>query len=508
MKENSRTFNSVRNSVIGLICQLSVTITNFIVRTVFIYHLSSEYLGINGLFTNILTVLNFAELGFGNAIIFSMYKPIANNDTKKVKSLMYFFKKIYIIIGIFVLISGLLIIPFLDFIIKSPPKINENLIIIYLLYLLEAVLSYFYCHKKSLLLAYQKNHINNLYELYTVIAKSIIQIIILITTKNYILYLFTYVISTLVVNILISNKADKIYPEIKNENIEKLDKKEIKKIFSDVKSLILYKFGKTINNGTDNLLISSLIGIKEVGLYSNYSLILQAVKHAFKSMINGVTGSVGNLNTSKDLKKRQAILEQLLLISVWIFGFASICLLILLKPFISLWIGNDYILDFKVVLAIVIIFYLEGTNFIAETYRDTCGLFKKGKIAPLICAIINIILSIILGKKIGLMGIFIATIISLLLTTTWYNPYIIYKNIFKKSPTKYYLKYILYTLITIVAYLICDSICNSIKTNIILGFIIKSIITIIISNLIFFIFSFWNKDFIKIKNKIINIIRR
>lgn len=508
MIANSRTANSFRNSAIGLISQLSCTIINFIVRTVFIYTLNNEYLGVNGLFTNILTLLNFAELGIGNAIIYSMYKPVSENDQTKIKALMNLYKKVYTLIGLFILIIGLFIIPFIKFIIKDPPKIEENLILIYLLYLLDTVFSYFYSYKRSLLLAHQKAYLNNLYELLTVILKSVIQIIVLMITKNYILYLFIYVISTLATNILISKKADKLYPEIKNTENERLTKEEVKKIFSNVKSLILYKIGKTVNSGTDNIVISSLIGITQVGLYSNYSLIISAVKYAFMTMLNGFTGSVGNLNTLDDIKRRKKILEQLLFISVWIFGFASICLLILLKPFISLWIGSKYLLNDSVVLVIVLIFYIEGTSFIARTYRDTCGLFKEGRFAPLLGAILNITLSMVLGTKIGLIGIFLATVISMVTSTLWYNPYVIYKNVFQQAPTRYYLKYIIYTLVVFINYLVCNFLCSLITIGSIFGLIIKSLIVIIVSNLIFLFLFNHNKDFIAIKVKVLNVIRR
>lgn len=507
MSNDSRTVNSVRNSFVGLISQFSVTIINFIVRTFFIHALNSEYLGVNGLFTNILTVLNFAELGIGNAIVFSMYKPVSNNDKRKVKSLMKLYKTIYHVIGLIILVLGLLVIPFMDVIIKDAPKIEESLILIYLLYLAETVFSYFYSYKKSLLLAYQKDYLNNLYELFAVIIKSIIQIVILLTVKSYVLYLLVYVLSTILCNILVSRKADKLYPDIRNAEDTPLDKRETKNIFNNAKSLVLYKIGKTVNDGTDNIIISSLVGISAVGIYSNYSLILQAVKNAFKSMLNGVTGSVGNLNTSKDIHKRQMVLEQLLLVAVWIFGFASICLLILLEPFIGLWIGDNYLLSFSVVLVIVAIFYLDGTGFVIETYRDTCGLFKEGRIAPLVCAVINIILSIILGKSIGLIGIFIATLISMVLTIFWYNPYIVYKTVFKKFPGNYYLKYIFYTIIVIINYLVCSSICNYINVDSIIGFIVETIIVVIVSNVIFFISFYFTKDFQLVRERIFDMIR-
>ena len=282
----SRTDNIVENMKTGLVVQLLNKILAFVVRTVFIKVLSTEYLGINGLFTNILTMLSFAELGIGNAIIFSMYKPVANNDKEKMKSLVKLYKKSYEKIGIIVFILGMAIMPFLDVIIKDVPDIKESISFIYFMFLLDTVLSYFFTYKKSIISAYQKESIINNYTTIIYLLRAIVQIVFLLITKNFIIYLIIQISSTLILNIVLSLKADKMFPYLKEKEVQNLEVKEKESIYKKVKSLVVYKFGSVILNGTDNVIISSMINVTMVGLCSNYTLIIEAVKSILKSILN------------------------------------------------------------------------------------------------------------------------------------------------------------------------------------------------------------------------------
>ena len=283
---SSRTDNIVENMKTGLVVQLLNKILAFVVRTVFIKVLSTEYLGINGLFTNILTILSFAELGIGNAIIFNMYKPVANGDKEKIKSLVKLYKKAYEIIGILVLTVGICVMPFLQLIIKDAPDIKENISFIYFLFLLDTSLSYFFTYKKSIISAYQKESIINNYTTIIYLIRAVVQIVFLLVTKNFIVYLMIQILSTLMLNIILSIKANKMFPYLKEKNVQKLQEKEKKSIYKNVKSLIVYKFGSVILNGTDNVIISSMINVNMVGLCSNYTLIIEAVKTILKSVLN------------------------------------------------------------------------------------------------------------------------------------------------------------------------------------------------------------------------------
>lgn len=490
----SRTKNSIRNFRYGAITQILNTIISFISRTIFIKILGEEYLGINGLFTNILTVLSFAELGIGSAIIYSMYKPIANEDKKKIKGLMQLYKKCYSTIGIIVLLFGLCLTPFLNFMIKEPPKISESLSLIYILYLVNTALSYFFTYKKSIISGYQKEYIINRYKIIFIIVKNLLQISFLIITYNFILYLLIQILCTFIENLMVSIKANKLYPFINSNLEEKINNEEKKEIFKNVKSLVLYKFGSVILNGTDSIIISKMIGVVTVGIYSNYLLIVQAVSAVIGNALQGLTASIGNLNATSNEKDKERIFYEIFFISTWIFGFCSIALITLLNPFIEIWIGKEYLLEKTAVFAIVLHFFINGVQFAGYTYRTTAGLFIKGKMAPIVAAIINIILSIILGHFWGITGILLSTSIARLTTTTWLDPFLVHKYEFKTSWIKFVKEYLYYILIIIFNCIICNYFIKDIGEGI-GNFILKAIIVTIISNMIFLIIFFRKEEF-------------
>lgn len=490
----SRTKNTLRNFTLGAFAQIMNTIISFIVRTVFIKVLGKEYLGVNGLFTNILTVLSFAELGIGNAIIYSMYKPISDNNREKVKGLMQLYKHAYTTIGIVVFSIGILLIPFLSYIIKDEPDINESLVLIYFLYLLNTSLSYFVTYKKSIISAYQQEYIISKYKILFFIIKSALQVVCLLVTHNFIAYLIIQVICTFLENFSVSVKAEKMYPYLKEKKVEQISKEEKQGIFSNVKALVMYKFGSVILNGTDNIIISKMIGVITVGIYSNYLMIVSAITSVVSSALTGFTSSIGNLNATATAEQKEKVFYDVFFITAWILGFCTVALLLLLNPFIEIWVGKEYLLDSFTVFAIVLHFFVNGMQTTGYIYRTTSGLFVKGKNAPIIAAILNIILSIVLGKYIGIAGIILATSISRMLTTVWLDPVLVHKYELKESPIKYFKKYAEYTLIVIINYFVCYFATKNIGSGF-LNFVQKGIIIAILSNVIFLILFYRRKEF-------------
>lgn len=495
MSRESRTKNVSINASIGLITQIIRTILEFVVRTVFIKKLGEEYLGVNGLFTNILTILSFAELGIGNAIIFNMYKEVASNNVEKLKSLMNLYKKAYITIGVILLIIGGFITPFIHEIINGTPNISENIYIIYLLFLINTVISYFFAYKKSIISAYQKEYVISTIKMTSEIFKAVLQIMVLIIFNNYILFLIVQILSTFFDNLIASIEANKRYTFLKDKKVNPLSEVEKKNIFRNVKSLVMYKFGSVILNGTDNIIISKMLNIATVGIVSNFNLIIATLTTLIGSMLNGFTASVGNLNSSNDTNKQEDVLNELLIICVLIYGFCSIMFVILANDFMNLWVGENYELAYITVIAIGIHFYVNGVQHAGYTYRTTMGLFEKGKYCPIIAAIINIVLSIILCKFMDLTGIILATSISRLLTTTWYDIYLIYKYKFNKTPMTYYKKYIMYFILTITLFLICNYLTSLIYTNLCLKLFLKAIFSSTIICIFYLIVFSRNKYF-------------
>ena len=483
MKSESRIKNVSNNLVFSIGCQIINLILNFVVRTVFIKTLTVEYLGVNGLFSNILTILSFAELGIGNAIVFHMYKPLAINDTEKLKSLMFFYKRAYRIIGIIVAIAGLGAIPFMSIIVPNPPDIKENLLFIYLLFLFDTSSSYFFTYKKSIIIADQQNYLVEIYTQIVKVCQIILQVLILFTTKNYIVFLITQILSTFTSNIVLAVKADKMYPFLSGR-ASMLSKDETKKITQDVGALVVYKFGSIILNGTANIIISAIINVATVGIVSNYHLLINACQSILGRVTNAFVASVGNMNAIEGIDKQYNIFRKIFFINSWMYGFFSVGLMLLLNDFIMLWIGRDYILSGFTTFSLVLHFYIFGVHNTASTYRTTLGFFKKGKKAPLAAAIINIILSLYLGKRIGVAGIFLATSISRVVTMGIVDPYMVFKHL-NVPIYKYHLEYFIHVLIYVTIYFVITYLYSFINIQSgVLMFIVKGVIAAIVFNVI------------------------
>lgn len=478
-----RSKSSAKNLVVALIGQAFGLIISFIARIIFVKFLSDEYLGLNGLFTNLLTMLSLVELGVGSALVYSLYKPLADGDNEKVKSLMDLYRKAYNIIGGVVLIIGILFIPFYRYLISEVPSIS-HLDFIYILFVLNTAISYFYSYKRSLIICDQKRYIATIYRYVFYFLLNVFQIIVLFLTHNYILYLITQVVFTWLENICISIKADRMYPYLKDKNIKKLDKKELNTISKNVRAMLFHKIGGVVVNSTDNILISKLVGLIAVGMYSNYYLITSALDTITAQFFNAITASVGNLGACTNPKKVKETFNTTFFLNYLIYGVITVCLLILFNPFIKVWLGKKYLFDFSVVLVITICFYLKGIRKTCLTYRDALGLFWHDRYKPIIESIINLVASIILGIKYGVLGIFMGTIISTVTTSLWIEPYVLYKYYFKENIIDYLYRFIKYTLVVVLTYLIVQKIVILININGILGLLIKGVVSLILSILI------------------------
>ena len=503
----SRTLNTINNVKSGFIMQIINKLMAFVIRTIFIISLNEEYLGVNGLFSNILSILSFAELGIGSAIIFNMYKPIANDDREKIKSLMDLYKKIYIIIGCVIFILGCLLIPFLPYLVKDVPQIKENIIYIYFLFLINSTVSYFFTFKKSIIIANQKENIINKIDCIYYILLYLIQMILLLIYKNYIFYLYIMIIGTFIENLIISIVADKMYPYLKEKNIKKIDINDMKNIIKDVRALVVYKVGSIIMYGSDNIIISSMINVVTVGICSNYSLIINSVKTVINSALNGITASIGNLNAIDEKEKQEDVFYQITFINFWLYSFCAIAFIVLLNPFIEIWLGEKFLLGIEVSIALAISFLVEGLRLPAYTYRTTMGLFEKGKITPYIAVITNIIFSIVLGKICGVVGIFLGTSLAQLLSYSWIDPYLIHKYGFETPIKKYVNKYFLYIIIFSFASIITYFGSQVYIANKYVSFIIKCIIVCIIPNIIIFLCTLKFREFEELKERIINLFK-
>jgi O-antigen/teichoic acid export membrane protein len=491
----SRVQKSIYNMITGVIGQVIVLVTGFVVRTVFIRSLGSTYLGISGLFGNILNILSFAELGIGQAIIFSLYKPIAEHDEDKICSLMNLYKQVYHALFWIVLVLGVLILPILPFIINDIETI-PYIRIIYVMYVFNSASSYLFIYKNAFLTANQQNYISTLISYGFSFGTSIIQIIALVVFKNYLLYLGIQISSTIINNIVVAHKVDKLYPFLKRKNISKLDSGEFNTIKNNVKALVIYKIGTLSLNSTDNILISKFVGLVTVGLYSNYLLISQSVTGFLATIFSNLTASIGNLNASESKERQQFMFNVINLATFWLYGVVAICIYNLIDLFIGeCWLGENYILGRSSSFIIAFNIYIAGMLFAPFNYRQTMGLFVEGKVRPIISALENVIVSIILGKYFGLNGILWGTAITRLTTNAWYDPYVVCKKGLKVNPFRYFMDYIIKLVILFMTGALCECAINFIMINGIVGWLIKAAITFILCNLIFFAFYCKTKEF-------------
>lgn len=481
--------NSIRNITFGIASQLVSTVLAFVTRTAFIYILGAEYIGINGLFTNILSMLSLANLGFASAIIFSLYKPIKENNKQEIKGYIKIYSKVYTFVGIFVFLAGILLIPFLPNIIKEDLNITESIVVIYMMFLLDSSISYFCVYKHSILVANQQNYIISKIHTYFVLLSNILQIIILLISKKYLLVLGVQLILRFCENIIVSMRADKEFPFLKDKNVRaNLSSDKVKDLYKNVYSMFLYKISGTVINSTDNIVISYFVGVVYVGIYSNYLLIISTVRTFLSYIFSSLTASVGNLVTSQDEEKKKFIFDQIFFLSFWVYGFFSIAFYILLNDFIIIWIGEKYILDKFTILILIINFYTTGMQSASTTYRDTTGLFSVGKYRPIIAAITNLGVSILLAPKFKIAGILLGTIISRILVYFWFDPYIIYKHIFKEKVREYFIRYINYSFLLLITGYITFFITDLISINsMYIKFVIKCIICFVIPNVLFLV---------------------
>lgn len=494
-----RTKKSAINMATSLISQFVVILMGFISRRVMINSIGVEYLGINGLMNNVLTILSLAESGIGTAMVYALYKPLAENDIPKIKALMNFYKNTYRVLASVTAIIGLSILPFLDIFMKDNTVKNSGLI--YLMFLFSSVSSYFFSYKISMNNADQNKYIATIFDTVTQVLVLIIKVIILYITQNYILFLSIDIGSTLIKNLILSRIMDKKYPYLKENNKFKLDNETKNTLYTNVKALFFGKIGYIISNSSDNLVISSMISIKTVGLYSNYTTLVSSVTGFVSVFMSSISASIGNLIAIESKEKVYEVYKVSSFINFWIYGFSSICLFCLTEAFIALWIGKEYIMGKGALLLIVCNFLIQGLMRPIDSIKNAAGLYKPDRFIPIIAAVVNLVLSIILVKSLGISGVLIGTLVSTLLFSFWIKPMLVYKHIFKKYVLEYFIDIFLKISSIIGCGFICWIIGDSLFTSYtILNFIGRLGICIIIPNILIIIFSFKTKEFKYILN--------
>ena len=478
--------NTKRNVIFGIGLKVYQILLPFIFRSIIVYTLSVEYLGLNSLFTSVLQVLNLAELGVGSAMVFSMYKPIAEDNEEKICSLMHLYKLYYRIIGIIILCVGLVITPFVPKLIDGDVPDDMNIYILYLLNLGATVLTYWlFAYRNSILQAYQRQDISSKVTIITDTIKYFLQLIALYVFHNYYYFVIAILLSQVINNILMAFISYKMYPQYNPSGTLSKDEKDT--INHRIKDLFTSKLGGVIVNSADTIVISSFLGLEILAIYQNYYYVLNAVMAFVMILNNSVLAGIGNNMITKTIEENYKDFKLFIFIEMWLFGFCICCFSSLFQPFMTLWMGKNLLLSYPIV--IMLCFYFMGYEYVMlmSVYKDAAGIWHEDRFRPLISGIANLILNLVLVRYIGLYGIVLSTILSVfLISAPW-----ITKNVFgiifgKENIWRFIGQIGLYIIVTIFDAICVNFVCLLININGVGGFVIKAVISIILSNLIMF----------------------
>lgn len=439
----------------GYVSSLVTALLNFILRTIFISILGDALNGVSGLYTDVLSMLSLAELGIGTAMNYSLYGPVARGETEKIKSYMKVYKKAYLIIAGVISVIGLAIVPFLPYLVKNAEYITASqLRLYYLIFLFNTVSTYFVAYKYSIVNAEQKNYIQTNIITITKAVTIVLQIIGLLIFKNFLVYLLTAAAVELLQKIFASMYLDHLYPYLKDKDVEPLPKEDSDEVITKTKALVFHKIGDTARLQTDSLIISSMIGAVVCGIVSNYTLVISTVSNFVNVIFNSVISSFGNLIATEDKDKQFQLFKVYRFFAVWIYGFVSIGLFALLSPLVEIWLGEDHVLEFAVVTCILVDYFFKGERIVLSNFKTAAGVFEQDKYLSLIQGAVNLVVSVVMVKVCGLVGVYIGTIVSGLIANIT-KPIIIYHVCFDKSAKEYFADSVKYIAVMAVQVLLC-----------------------------------------------------
>lgn len=484
MKIN-RTQNAARNILFGVVLKAYQIIVPFLMRTAMIYLMGVQYLGLNSLFTSILQVLNLAELGVGSAMIYSMYKPIAEDDNATICALMKLYKVYYRAIGLIIAIVGCVITPFVPRLISGDVPENINIYVLYLLNLGATVLSYWlYAYKNSILQAHQRTDIVSKVTLVTSTIQYGLQLLALWLFKNYYLYVIILLATQALTNISTAICADRLYPQFKPQG--SVAEEQRKTINGRIRDLFTSKIGAIIYDSADTIVISAFLGLNILAVYQNYFYILNAITGLITVVFSACTAGIGNSIVVETKEKNYRDLNKFTFIICWGAGFCSTCLLCLYQPFMKLWVGQNLMLSFSAVICFVAYFFVRQLNALFNTYKDASGMWHEDRFRPLVAALTNLVLNLILVQFIGVYGILISTVVAILCVGMPWLLHNLFTVIFEKKYLTGYLRILFYyCLIVLISCGVTYFICSKVNIGLISTLIVRGIICIVVPNALY-----------------------
>lgn len=491
----SRLVNAKRNVISGLIKQVVGIVLTFAIRTVIIYTLGAEYQGLSGLFTAILQILSLTDLGFSTAVTFVLYKPIAEKDTDSVCAIIGFLKKIYVIIGLIILGIGVLLMPFLPRLISGNCPDDVNLYVLFVIYLINTVISYLlFAYKSTLLTAMQRDDVvSNIYTISSLCIK-LLQLILLFVFKNYYIYIIILPLGSIINNILLQVFSKRIFPEIKPKGeISESIRGELTK---QIKAVFINRLSDIARNCFDDIIISSFLGLVAVAIYDNYYYIYTAIIGIMSIIVHSIRASIGNSLVKESIEKNYKDLHIFTFIFMWLAGWFTVCLFCMYQPFMKLWMkDSSMLLSFFDMTLFCLYFYSFCMTHTKGVYLEGKGLFWECRKLYVVEAFGNLGLNIILGYYFGITGVLIATISTILIFNFIGGTKILFANYFKKSPMQFLLLHGQYLVVTVINCIICMLITSHLPGKGVIGLIIKLVACAIFPHIIYILFYFKTKIF-------------
>lgn len=505
--EGNRVGNASRNIFFGMFLKGYQIILPFIMRTAVGFYLGLSYMGLNSLFGSLLWMLSIAELGVGSAMVYSMYKPIIDKDEKTICALLALYRKYYRIIGTVILTVGIIITPFVPSLIKSDVPDDINIYVIYGLNLFCTIMTYWlFAYKNSLLIAHQRNDIGSKVMLVTNTAQYALQFVALAVFRDYYIYLIVAIVTQIATNIVTAILASKLYPNYQPKG--ELDISVKKSINQRIKDLFTMKLGIVIVSSSDSIVISAFLGLAILGIYGNYYMILTAAMGIVKVVFDSCMSGIGNSILEEDEEKNYIDLKKMTFIIAWLTGYCSVCLLCLIQPFVKIWQGEARLLDLSIVICFVVYFFVDEINQIFITYKDAAGIWHEDRFRPIVTALVNLSLNILTVNFLGLYGVILSTVVSVVFVGMPWILHNLFTTLFKRSMREYVFKLLFYTVVTTFVSAACFLVCNMITDTGILTLLLKGVICTVMSNVMFLLIYFKTKEYEQVKSLVKRIIKR
>ncbi len=495
----TRTQNSFYNMLTGIGSSLLLMALSFVTRTVFIRTLGTDYLGLEGVFSNILTVLNLANLGFDTAIAYKLYKPIEEGDRRRIQLLMKLYRQVYLVVGCVIAAMGLCLIPFLPRLAKDYGRLAElglNGTVIFLIYLFNTVASYwFFAYKNAFINATQKTYVLTVAGYFIALANSAAQILVLTLTHSFIYYLLVQIGFTVAQNLLNACICDRRHPYLREKVDGHISRGEVKELFKDCSVMLLHRVCGTVVNSSDVIVLSIMAGLQSVGLYSQYLLVKNQINNLLYKLVSAMQASLGSLHTAGNPAWSRLAFRTVNFFTVWLFGVSSIGLALLLDEFITLWAGPGFVVTSwtaggvtvrtPLALLIGIEFYIAGQGMYLMVFREVTGVFRYIRVRPIVTIVLNLALSIWLVPRIGIAGCVVSTIIAHGGTFLTVDPWVIWRRVLHTAPWGYYLRNLVYKLVTAAAGLACWGLCARIALGGIGGFILRGCVCVAVPSVFY-----------------------